>query len=59
MRRLGWVLRCVRCWPAARPQGRGRGRRTRAPVDAGPTALTEKEPNERPEQALTLTATAW
>ncbi|AKJ02305.1 hypothetical protein ATI61_108305 [Archangium gephyra] len=56
MRRLGWV------WPwalllAGCPNGcsnKGTEEADAGPVVTGPELLNEKEPNERPEQALTL-----
>ncbi|QSQ14454.1 ABC transporter substrate-binding protein [Myxococcus landrumensis] len=53
-RRWGWVcvlaatlVACKEDKPAEVPDA--------GPVETGPQALTEQEPNERPEQALTLT----
>jgi hypothetical protein len=51
MRRLGWILVCAVL--AGCPKGKDEGADA-GPVDAGPDVLTEKEPNERPDQALTL-----
>jgi len=51
MRRLGWILVCAVL--AGCPKGKDEGADA-GPVDAGPDVLSEKEPNERPDQALTL-----
>ncbi|NTX32909.1 MULTISPECIES: ABC transporter substrate-binding protein [unclassified Myxococcus] len=54
MRRWGWVcvlaatlVACKDDKPSEVPDA--------GPVETGPSALTEQEPNERPEQALTIT----
>jgi hypothetical protein len=52
MRRLGWIVLCTVL--AGCPKGKDEGVDA-GPVDAGPDVLSEKEPNERPDQALALT----
>jgi hypothetical protein len=51
MRRLGWIAVCAVL--AGCPKGKDEVPDA-GPVDAGPDVLTEKEPNERPDQALAL-----
>lgn len=51
MRRLGWILVCAAL--AGCPKGKDEVPDA-GPADAGPDVLSEKEPNERPDQALTL-----
>lgn len=51
MRRLGWIVLCAVL--AGCPKGKEEAADA-GPVDAGPDVLSEKEPNERPDQALTL-----
>jgi len=51
MRRLGWIVLCAAL--AGCPKGKEEAPDA-GPVDAGPDVLSEKEPNERPDQALTL-----
>jgi hypothetical protein len=51
MRRLGWIAVCAVL--AGCPKGKEEVADA-GPVDAGPDMLSEKEPNERPDQALTL-----
>jgi hypothetical protein len=51
MRRLGWIVVCAVL--AGCPKGKDEVPDA-GPVDAGPEVLSEKEPNERPDQALTL-----
>ncbi|MFY0565900.1 ABC transporter substrate-binding protein [Archangium lansingense] len=56
MRRLGWVWPCA-LLIAGCPNGcsdKGTEEADAGPVVTGPELLNEKEPNERPEQALTL-----
>ncbi|WP_426753449.1 ABC transporter substrate-binding protein [Myxococcus sp. Y35] len=54
MRRWGWVcvlgLMLAACKEDKAPEAPDAG-----PVETGPSALTEQEPNERPDQALDLT----
>ncbi|WP_224368320.1 ABC transporter substrate-binding protein [Hyalangium versicolor] len=52
MRRLGWIAVCAVL--AGCPKGGKEEVADAGPVDAGPDVLSEKEPNERPDQALTL-----
>jgi hypothetical protein len=51
MRRLGWIVLCavLAGCPKDKDEAADAG-----PVDAGPDVLSEKEPNDRPDQALTL-----
>jgi hypothetical protein len=51
MRRLGWIAVCAVL--AGCPKGKDEVPDA-GPVDAGPDMLSEKEPNERPDQALAL-----
>lgn len=51
MRRLGWIVVCAAL--AGCPKGKDEVPDA-GPADAGPDVLSEKEPNERPDQALTL-----
>jgi hypothetical protein len=51
MRHLGWIVLCTVL--AGCPKGKDETVDA-GPVDAGPDVLSEKEPNERPDQALTL-----
>ena len=51
MRRLSWILVCAAL--AGCPKGKDEVPDA-GPADAGPDVLSEKEPNERPDQALTL-----
>jgi hypothetical protein len=51
MRRLGWIAVCAVL--AGCPKGKDEGLDA-GTVDAGPDVLSEKEPNERPDQALAL-----
>lgn len=51
MRRLGWIAVCAVL--AGCPKGKDEVPDA-GPADAGPDVLSEKEPNERPDQALTL-----
>jgi hypothetical protein len=51
MRRLGWIAVCAVL--AGCPKGKDEVPDA-GPVDAGPDVLSEQEPNDRPEQALTL-----
>ncbi|HYO51642.1 ABC transporter substrate-binding protein [Archangium sp.] len=56
MRRLGWVWPCALLL-AGCPNGcsnKGTEEADAGPVATGPELFNEKEPNERPEQALTL-----
>ncbi|WP_224246327.1 ABC transporter substrate-binding protein [Hyalangium gracile] len=55
MRRLGWIAVCAVL--AGCPKGKDEVADA-GPVDAGPDVLSEKEPNERPDQALALTRDA-
>src|SRR5512140_2833302 len=52
MRRLGWIAVCAVL--AGCPKKGQEEVADAGPVDAGPDMLSEKEPNERPDQALTL-----
>jgi hypothetical protein len=51
MRRLGWIAVCAVL--AGCPKGKDEGPDA-GPADAGPDLVSEKEPNERPDQALAL-----
>ncbi len=51
MRRLGWIAVCAVL--AGCPKGKDEVPDA-GPVDAGPDLVSEQEPNERPDQALTL-----
>jgi hypothetical protein len=56
MRSLGWIVVCAvlaGCPPKGKDEVADAG-----PVDAGPDVLSETEPNDRPDQALTLTREA-
>ncbi len=55
MRRLGWIAVCAVL--AGCPKGNDEVPDA-GPADAGPDMLSEKEPNERPDQALALTRDA-
>jgi hypothetical protein len=55
MRRLGWLS--VVTLLAACPSDKS-GEKDAGPVDVGPMQLTEKEPNDRPEQALLITGSS-
>ncbi|MFL5349610.1 MAG: ABC transporter substrate-binding protein [Hyalangium sp.] len=52
MRHLGWIAVCAVL--AGCPKKGQEEVADAGPVDAGPDMLSEKEPNERPDQALTL-----
>ncbi|ADO73463.1 hypothetical protein [Stigmatella aurantiaca] len=52
MRRLVWIAVCAAL--AGCPKGKEEVPDAGPPIDPGPDALTEKEPNERPDQALAL-----
>ncbi|SEN24091.1 hypothetical protein SAMN05444354_1356 [Stigmatella aurantiaca] len=52
MRRLVWIAVCAAL--SGCPKGKEEVPDAGPPVDAGPDTLTEKEPNERPDQALAL-----
>ena len=57
IRRLGWVgwSAVLSLLLAGCRKGEDAAPDAGPPADAGPAALTEKEPNERPEQALAIT----
>jgi hypothetical protein len=52
MRRLVWIAVCAAL--AGCPKGKEEVPDAGPPAEAGPDTLTEKEPNERPDQALAL-----
>lgn len=53
-RRLGWMWICAAVLAGCPDKGKEQPPDAGAPVEAKPDALTEKEPNERPEQALAI-----